>query len=175
MKTKFLTSLLFVAFLGLNAQSDYQLLKKDDFAISYPTDWESSSQLSQPGMQFLLLSDESTQNNDKFRENINLTTENLGGQNLTMDEYAQLSIDQILTQIPNSKLESKTTSKLDGQESREIIWSGIIDNGIVLKFKQLFTLYNGKAYILTFSSSTAEYDQFVTVADTVFDSFKFAK
>jgi len=175
MKTKFLTNLLFVAFLGLNAQSDYQLLKKDDFAISYPTDWESSSQLSQPDIQFLLLSDESTQNNDKYRENIMLLTENLGSQNFTMDEYTKVSIDKILTQVPNSKIESKTTSKLDGQESREIIWSGIIDNGIVLKFKQLFTLYNGKAYILTFSSSTAEYDQFVTVADTVFDSFKFAK
>ena len=175
MKTKLFTSLLLISFLVSNSQENWQTLKKDDFAVSYPQDWESSDQMSQPSMQFLLLSDTSTQNNDKFRENINLTTESLGGQKLSIDEYAKLSIDQIITQLPGSKLESNEISQLDGIEAREIIWNADFGNGMILKFKQSFILFNDTAYVLTFSSSTAEFDQYVKLADMIFQSFKLAK
>ncbi|WP_411893566.1 hypothetical protein [Winogradskyella sp. A2] len=175
MKTQFFTCLLLLASLVLSAQENWQILKKDAFAISYPTDWESSNQMSQPSMQFLLLSDITTQNDDKFRENINLTTESLSGQSFTIDGYAKLSTDQIIAQIPGSKFESNKASTLDGQDAWEVIWSADFGNGMILKFKQSFLLFNDTAYVLTYSSSKAEYDQYVKVADLIFNSFKLAK
>jgi hypothetical protein len=175
MKTKFFTCLLLLASLVLSAQENWQILKKDAFAISYPNNWESSNQMSQPSMQFLLLSDMTTQNDDKFRENINLTTESLSGQSFTIDGYAKLSTDQIIAQIPNSKIESNKASTLDGQDAWEVTWSADFGDGMLLKFKQSFLLFNETAYVLTYSSSTAEYDQYVNVADLIFNSFKLAK
>ncbi|MCA0133026.1 DcrB/PsbP domain-containing protein [Winogradskyella alexanderae] len=175
MKTKVMTCLLLLASLAITAQENWKTLKKDAFAISYPDNWESSDQLSQPGMQFLLLSDESTMDGDKFREYINLTTESLNGQELTVEEYAKISLDQIMTQLPDSKIESNNATQLDGLATKEVVWSADFGNGNLLKFKQSILLFNGKAYILTFSSSTAEYDDYVKIADLIFQSFKLAK
>ena len=175
MKTKLFTSLLILVSLIISAQENWQTTKKDAFAISYPNDWETSNQLSQPSMQILLLSDASTQDKDKFRENINITTESLGGRSMSIASYAKVSTDQIKAQIPSARVESSKLSKLDGQEAWEVIWSGDFGNGMYLRFKQSFLLFNDTAYVLTYSSSTAEFDQYIKIADLVFESFKLAK
>jgi len=175
MKIKFLTSLLLITSSIVSAQENWQVLKKDAYAISYPNDWESSNKMTSPNMQFLLLSDIASQNGDKFRENINLTTENLGGQSFVIADYAKLSTDQIIAQIPNSTIESNKASTLDGQNAWEVIWYADFGSGMSLKFKQSFLLFNDTAYVLTFSSSTTDYEQYVKVADLIFNSFKLAK
>ncbi|MFP4845275.1 hypothetical protein [Winogradskyella sp. PE311] len=175
MKTKISTLLLLFISLSLFAQENWETLEKENYAISYPTDWISSEKKPQPSMQFLLLSDEKSQNEDKFRENINLTLENLNGQTLSLDEYSKISIDQITAQIPSAKVISVDTIKLNGWEAKAAIWSADFGNGMILKFKQVFLLYSGTAYVLTFSSTTAEFDTYIQVGDQILNSFKLAK
>ncbi|WP_422107451.1 PsbP-related protein [Winogradskyella sp.] len=175
MKVKILTLVLLFAGVTLFAQDDWKTLKKDDYAISYPKDWVSSDQKPQPNMQFLLLSEEKSQRDDLFRENINLITENLGGRDLTLQAYTKLSIDQIIAQIPSARILSHESAKVEGREAAAIVWSADFGNDMILKFKQIILVYNDKGYVLTFSSSEAEYDSYVQIGSRILNSFKLAK
>jgi hypothetical protein len=175
MKIKLTTLVLFLISATLFAQKDWNTLVQDNVTISYPKDWTSSDQKPQPSMQFLLLSDDKSQIEDKFRENINLTLEDLNGKTLTLDEYSKLSLDQITAQIPSAKILSNESRKIDGWEAKSAIWTADFGNGMILKFKQIYVLNAGVAYILTFSSTVAEYDDYIEVGDEILNSFKFAK
>ncbi|WP_296313473.1 PsbP-related protein [Winogradskyella sp. UBA3174] len=175
MKIKLTTLLLFFISSTLFAQKGWETLTKDNYAVSYPKDWISSEQKPQPSMVFLLMSDEKSQNEDKFRENINLTLEDLTLQTLSLEDYSKLSIDQITGQIPSAKVISNESIKIDGWEAIAVIWTADFGNGMALKFKQIFLINNGKAYILTFSSTTTEYDEYIEVGDKILNSFKLAK
>ncbi|WP_339625266.1 PsbP-related protein [uncultured Winogradskyella sp.] len=175
MKIKLTTLVVLLIGFTVFAQKDWTQLTQDGFAISYPKDWVSSDQKPQPSMQFLLMSDEKSQINDKFRENINLTLEDLGGQVLSLEDYAKISLEQITTQIPSAKVIVNVTTKINDYEARSVIWSADFGNGMVLKFKQVFILNGGMAYVLTFSSTSAEYDDYIEVGDKILNSFKLAK
>ncbi|MFC0604000.1 PsbP-related protein [Winogradskyella pulchriflava] len=175
MKIKITTLLLCFVSTALFAQKDWKTLEKDNYAINYPEDWISSDQKPQPTMQFLLLSDEKSQEKDQFRENINLTIEDLRGQTLSTEEYVKISLDQITSQIPNSKIISNDAIKIDGFEARVVIWSADFGNGMILKFKQILLINSGNAYVLTFSSTASEYDQYIEIGDKILNSFKLAK
>ena len=175
MKTKLTTMMAIFITVVTFAQENWKTLKAESYAITYPENWVSSDQKPQPSMLFLLLAEETSQNDDKFRENINLTTEDLAGQTFTIDAYAKLSTDQITAQIPTAKVELSEATKLDGQDAWSVIWSADFGNGMVLKFNQVFLISGGTAYVLTFSSTTTEYDSYIDVAKKVLNSFKLAK
>ena len=121
----------------------------------------------------MILSNESSQEKDQFRENLNLSSESLQGQTLTSEEYANISLEQVSAQIPNAKITTNKATTLNGIDGKEIIWSADFGNGMVLKFKQLIFVRGGNGYALTFSSSAAEYDQYIKSADKMMMSFKF--
>ncbi len=175
MKTKITTLLVLLISTTLLAQNDWNTLERDEYAISYPKDWVSSDQKTQASTQFLLLSDEKTQDEDSFRENINLTTEALGGREFTIEAYVKLSIDQIKAQIPSANIISNKNIKVEGREAKSVVWSADFGNGMILKFKQILMIYNDKGYVLTFSSSETEYDTYIAIGDQILNSFKLAK
>lgn len=175
MKIKITTLLVLFISTSLFAQKNWETLEQDNYAISYPKDWISSDQKPQPSMQFLLLTDEKSQNEDQFRENINLTTEDLGGTTFSLEEYAKISLDQITSQIPTAEVLSNDPTKIDNWEARTVVWRADFGNNMILQFKQVFLINGGQAYVLTFSSTKAEYDEYIKVGDNILNSFKFAK
>ncbi len=175
MKIKITTLALLFISTALFGQEGWKTLEQEEYAISYPKDWVSSDQKPQPSIQFLLLADEASQKEDLFRENINLNTEDLGGNDMDVEVYAKKSIDQISMQIPSAKIISNQNIKVNGQDAVAIVWSADFGNGMVLKFKQIIITYNQKGYALTFSSSDAEYNQYIEVGDKILNSFKLAR
>lgn len=173
MKFKILTLLLSLSsLLGMSQNDDWKTFEKDNFSIQYPTNWTYSDQKPQPNIQFVLMAEEASQTEDLFRENINLNTEDLNGQEVELDEYIDVAFKLVQKQFPDAKMVSNKDISLNGMEAKAT--EAIIDfgNGAVLKFKQYVMLYAGSAYILTFSSSTAEYDKYVEEATTILDTFK---
>lgn len=61
----------------------------------------------------------------------------------------------------------------NGTKAQKIIWSADFGNGMVLKFKQIAMIRGDNGYVLTFSSTTAEYDEYLKSADKMIGSFKF--
>lgn len=173
MKTKLTTLLVLFVSTLLFAQDEWQTLEQDNYSISYPIDWVSSDKKPQPSVQFLFSAPESSQKKDQFRESINLVTESLGGQTLTIDAYIKISLDQIMAQIPSAKIKSNKDIKLGDEDAKEVVWSADFGNGIVLQFKQVYIIKNGTAYVLTYSSTTTEYDLYNETANKTINSFKF--
>ncbi|WP_460218000.1 PsbP-related protein [Psychroserpens sp. MEBiC05023] len=172
---KFKITTLVLAFLvTVGYAQDKKTIEKDGYSVTYPDTWESSDQKPQPNVQFLLMSDISSQNKDMFRENINMSTELLNGQYPTLAEYSKASLDMIKTQIPSSKIISNNTISVNGVDAIDLIWSASF-GAIELKFRQYVLLKNDTAYIITYSASTTEYDDYSTIATSILNSFKFTK
>jgi hypothetical protein len=171
MKIKFLL-LLFVG-LTIQAQDNWTTLEKDNYTINYPEDWSVSDQKPQPSVQFLITTDETSLKEDNFRESINMVTESLQGQIFTPESYAKLSIDQIKLQIPDAKVISNEATNLGNEQPREVVWFNDFGNGMILKFKQVFLLKENTAYVLTYSSTEQEYNDYLEAADKIIYSFKF--
>ncbi|WP_439151460.1 PsbP-related protein [Winogradskyella sp.] len=175
MKFKITFLLLFIFGFTLQAQDNWNTLAKDNYSINYPSDWSESDQKPQPSVQFLLTTAESSLKEDNFRESINMVTESLQGQIFTPESYAKLSIDQIKLQIPDAKIISNKNVDLGDEKAREVIWSNDFGNGTILQFKQVFVLKNNTAYVLTYSATEQEYNDYLEVADKIIYSFKLIK
>ena len=175
MKIKLITLLLLFTANILVAQDDLQTYQKDNYSISYPSDWEYSDQKPQPSVAFMLLSPEASQKQDLFRENINLTIEELTQADLTLEQYTEKALEQVKMQIPTAKMLSALPVFIGEVEATNIIWSADFGNGMVLKFNQLFTVKDRIAYVLTFTSTEKEYDLYEKDAIKMLNSFKFTK
>jgi len=172
MKTRILTLALSFTITFAFAQ-EMKTFTKDNYTIDYDAAWEANGDQSQPGVQFMIMSNPSTQAKDGFRENINLASESLQGQVLNASEYLNLALEQIKAQIPTAKVISSKTLDLNGIEANETVWSADFGNNMILKFKQVAMVRGGNGYVLTFSSSTAEYEEHIKSADLMMKSFKF--
>ncbi|WGD33697.1 hypothetical protein [Olleya sp. YS] len=154
------------------SQENWQTFETETFAINYPEDWSYSDNKPNPMVQAVFFSPEITQVKDQFRENVNLTVEDLKSVELNIQEYTKLALDQVEKQISSAKILNQSSTTISGLEARIIIWSADFGNGILLKLKQLYTISNGKAYVLTFSSTIAEYDEYSEIGDNILKSFK---
>jgi len=175
MKMKLITLLLVFISTSAFAQVDWQTYEKDNYAINFPADWEYSDSKPQPLVAFMLYSPETSEEKDKFRENINLTIEELSKADYTLDEYTKLALDQITKSIPNAKMISALPANISDVEALNMVWSADFGNGNVLKFNQLFTVKDRIAYVLTFTSTDGEYDEHIKDAAKILNSFKFTK
>ena len=157
---------------AMYSQEDWKTYEKDNYSIQYPENWSYSDQKPQPSIQFVLMTEEASQTEDMFRENINLNTESLQGRDITLDEYIELSLGQITKQIPSAKLLSSEDISINGMKAKSSIWSADFGNGMLLKFKQYVVLNRGMAYILTYSSSVTDFEKYLDQATGILDTFK---
>lgn len=152
--------------------SDWNILKKESYKINYPKNWE-LNESGQMGTSFILLSP-MTYQKDQFRENVNLLVQDLTGYNLDLDEYIEISEDQIKTMITNAKIiENKrvTSQNLDYQR---VIYTGKQGN-FNLKFEQFYWIIGHKAFVLTLTCEETQFDSYKLVGEKILKSFKLNK
>ena len=108
---------------------------------------------------------------DPFRENVNLLIQNLAGYNVTLDQFVDVTKEQIKTMITNSNLvESKRHSE-NGKTFHKIIYTG--DQGVMkFKFQQYYWIQNEKAYILTFTCEAGQFDVYRETGEKIMNSFR---
>ena len=148
--------------------ADWQTLDEDNYKIEYPSDW-TLDRSGQMGMSFLLLSERSD-SDDQFRENVNLIIQDLGGQTITLDQYVQLSEDQIKTLITNSNLLKSERLRSPDTDYHHVVYTG--DQGtFALQFEQHYYIVHGKAYVLTFTAEQSAVEEYQRIARQVLSSF----
>ena len=127
-------------------ESTWKSIDEAGYSIQYPDGWDLDTS-GQMGTSFMILSKQVTPT-DPFRENVNLLIQNLAGYNVTLDQFVDVTKEQIKTMITNSNLvESKRHSE-NGKTFHKIIYTG--DQGVMkFKFQQYYWIQNEKAYILT--------------------------
>jgi len=150
-------------------QAAWKTLKFDNYSIQYPSTWmpDTSRQM---GTKFILLSPVESPD-DKFRENVNLVTENIAGRHIDLNTYAEAAKEQLKARLQVTLLEGKKVKKGEG-EYYKMIYSADQSN-YHLKFQQYYWVTGGTAYVLTFTAEINKFAGFKPTADKIQDSFKF--
>ena len=156
---------------GKNSQQEiieWKTLDQSKFSIQYPSTWE-LNQSGQMGTSFIIFSPLEN-DEDKFKENVNLLMQDLTGQNIDLDKYVEISEGQIKTMLTNSTLIESKRVKKESEEFHKIIYSG--DQGIFhLKFEQYYWVIDDKALVLTFTCETDQFFKFVNTGEKILNSF----
>jgi uncharacterized lipoprotein YehR (DUF1307 family) len=114
---------------------DWNTFAQANYSISYPSAWE-LNQSGEMGTSFILFFPKESEQ-DKFRENVNLLTQDLTGKNINLDNYTQISEEQIKTMATNSVLIESKDIVLKSIKYHKIIYTN--DQGVYhLKYEQYF-------------------------------------
>ena len=122
--------------------SNWKILKQDEYTIQYPENFELDTS-GQMGIKFALLSEQASPN-DLFRENINLMTEDLKGQKVSLNDYAIEAENIIKKWITNANMIENKIVKKDNLEFLRLIYTGTMGQ-FDLKYEQRVIFKKGKA------------------------------
>lgn len=144
-------------------------LKKNNYAINYPNEWE-LNESGQMGSEFILFSPLSS-DNDNFKENVNLIIQDLSAYNLDLNKYVEISESQIKTIITEGEIITSERINKNGKEFQKMIYTG--KQGIFnLKYEQYVWVENDKAFILTLTCIQSEFSDYKNIGEEILNSFK---
>lgn len=153
---------------GQNKETSWKTINDNTYSIQYPDNWELNTDKSM-GTSFILFT-EQTSSEDKFRENINLSIQNLEGYNLNLDAYVAISEEQISKMVTNGIIIESKRLNTNKTEFQKIIFTG--KQGLFqLKFVQYYFVKDEKAYVLTFTCEEIQYEKYNIIVEQILESF----
>lgn len=167
-------ALLLTGFLAISAMvqaqssNELETLKTEKFEISFPKSWE-LDQSGQMNTQFILFSPLSSSEDD-FKENVNLLVQDISAYNLDLEQLINVTLEQIKTMLDNGVVISNTL-----ETGKEIPYQKLIytakQGEFDLKFEQYIWVIDSKAYILTLTCKTTEFDAYKAIGERILNSF----
>jgi hypothetical protein len=141
------------------------------FSVEYPESWEVEEDSGGAVVTFL---SELTSDDDLFHENVNVVVEDLGGVELTLEEYVDAAVTQLPGLIPDIQINDEFGDVMGGQPSWILTYTGT-QEGFGFTWVQEVALFEGAAYILTYSGLNEgdDYLEFRPHAIAIFQSFDF--
>jgi hypothetical protein len=144
-------------------------IDRQNYSIQCPANWtiDTSKTL---GADLFIFSPK-TSETDNFRENVNVMIQSLQGFNVTLDQYVEVSENQIKTGLTNGKIiESKKLTR-GPLTFHKLTYSGT--QGIfTLKGQQYYFLHRETAYVITFTADNNNVQTFEEIGEAVLNSFK---
>jgi PsbP-like protein len=147
----------------------WKVFADSSLSIQYPASWEVKTNLAS-GIRFVILSP-LAENNDAFRENVNLLIQDLKGYNVDLDKYVEVTEGQVKTLLPNGQLLESTRMKSDAGEWHKFMYLGS-QGGNPLKFEQYCWVIGEKAYVLTLTCETGQFENYRKTGERILNSFK---
>lgn len=151
-----------------------ELVKYSDpqgrFTIGYPKAWTLNEK---PDNAIIQITSPKESDEDNFRQNLNLQIETVTS-SMTVDQYVKSNMDGVKDAMKDYREVSSMYFNRNGSRAFEVVYKG--KYGAItydIQIKQLFTIVNSKAYILTYVSKVDERDAFETTANKIFNSFKY--
>ena len=168
---------LIIAFILTNycfAQSDISKTTfiKSNYRLEYPSTWRlDTSRIS--GTELFVFSPLEN-DNDKFRENVNVIIQNLSGQNIDLEKYKQITDDQLKRMANDCQVFESVITKTNKNEYYTATYT-MTQGKFRLKITSLCYIKNDKAYLITFTSELDKYDQYKKVGNDILQSFVLTK
>lgn len=132
--------------------------------IEYPTTW-SLDDSGINGTSLMVLSEKDGLT-DLFKENVTLVIEDLNRQQISLDQYIELS------KVSLNNISAKNT-KISKINTNTFTTDFEMRNGILdLKFHQKVMTIDQKAYVLTYTATQEDYHKYFPIANSVIESFK---
>jgi len=152
-----------------SAQTKWKNIETDQYKISYPGDW-SKTKNGYMNTELFIFS-QADSDSDNFRENVNLIIQNLHGLNMTMDKFVEISEQQVKTMFTDAKIIVSERLKNNNIPYHRLVYQAR-QGKFQLKFVQYFFIFKQKAFILTFTSEKAQFDNYYPVAKKILNSFR---
>jgi hypothetical protein len=141
-------------------------LTKATYTIKYPDTWTLENGSSTTTFSLIAGSDGTE---DKFTENINLTT-NAITSSYTPQSYAAFSKTFLPTKIKNFKVFEEKAVTQGGKKGYYMVFKGK-QGADILKWKQYYFIEKGKVYILTFTGEEKNYATYMKEIGVSLNSF----
>jgi hypothetical protein len=135
-------------------------------SVQYPSDWKLSE--NENNTVFLAISPRTSEQD--FMENVNLMIQNLGGLNIDLEKYTDISTNQVETMLPEGKVLSIKDITFKNMPAKELIYSGKYNGVIDLKWKQIYFIKGSEAYVLTYTAALEAYETYLANAEKIFNS-----
>lgn len=154
---------------ALGQVTGWESLKEKEYSIEYPSEW-TLDKSGMMGTKFMLFSPLSSEE-DKFKENINLIVQDISAYNLNLDQYVELSEEQVKISITEAHMITSERLKDGSTAFHKVIYTG--KQGVFeLQFEQYYWIENSKAYVLTFTCEEDQFAEYRVVGEKVLNSFK---
>jgi hypothetical protein len=142
---------------------------KDKFVIQYPETWT----LRENNLNTIvsILSPLSSKT-DTFAENINVVSERIGDNSMTLDQYYTLSEASLKKHFSDFKLLRNEKTTLSDLPARMVVYHAS-QNNLKLRTTQVFTLKDGAAFIITLTNLQTEPNQNMEEMLKMISSFTF--
>ena len=141
--------------------------QKYAFSISYPSNWE----MEEGVMSSVVFFRSPVNEKRAIRGNLNVVIVDLSDEPTTLEQSYDPIIAQLENVITKFKLINKCPSVISGNDSYEIIFTGI-QGKHELKWMQNWTISDNILYTITYTSSQLHFDEFLDDAKKMINSFK---
>jgi hypothetical protein len=147
----------------------WKTLESEDYSIQYPSTWE-LNESGMMGTKFIFLSQPDGETDD-FRENVNLVVQSLQGQKITMDQFVQITKNQLEVMITDVNILFDERLEKDGMEYHRMIYTGS-QGAFNLKLEQYYFLANDNVYVLTLTCKIIDFDEYAEIGEKIMGSFE---
>lgn len=145
---------------------------RENYKFQYPRSWrlDTLTKLGPELFVFSPLEDEA----DKFSENVNISIQNLKGQNIDLVQYKQITDKQVEDLATEGKIFESSIVKTSKGEIFRITYA-MTQGKFSLKITTVCFISNDKAYLATFSSELDKYDKYKKIGELILSSFSLTK
>lgn len=147
----------------------WKTLESEEYSIQYPSTWELNKS-GLMGTAFIFLSQPEGPSDD-FRENVNLVVQALNGQKVSMDQFVQLTKNQLEVMINDVNILYDERLEKAGMDYHRMIYTGTQD-GFNLKLEQYYFLANDKVYVLTLTCKIVDFEDYAEIGEKIMGSFE---
>lgn len=148
---------------------DWSVYNTDEYSIEFPNNWQMNNS-NQPGVDFFIFSEKNLPE-DRFVENVNLSTEKLPNKDYSLQEYVMYSIKMLNSNFRDIHYVQNRTFTLHNFTCQQLIYTASMQD-LKLKFEQILFIYKEKAYILTLSCEEKEFANYQITGETILNSFR---
>jgi serine/threonine-protein kinase len=147
----------------LNYENSTEKLK-----IRYPQSWNRQDINNRITGELVTFISPKQNDVDNFQEKLTITVEDFSG---TLQEFTQTSVKDINNNLVDAKIINTSEQIVANKQGEALEYVGK-DGNNNLKSLQVFTLKNGKAYVITYTAKVDNYNDFLDVAETMIKSLE---
>lgn len=143
-----------------------------DFSLQYPSEWRLDTS-GLMGTEFFLFSQKEG-DADLFIENVSLIIQDLKGQNIGLEQYKQITDQQLSNYLPDGNVIESTVVQTGKTPYYRTMYT-MPQGKMTVKIYSICLIRNEKAYLLTFSAELDSYAKFQSTGEGILQSFAFTR
>lgn len=130
------------------------------FSIKYPSNWEKQNANGDIQVGFI----------SPDIENLSVIVEDLSKNPVKLDEYIKAALPQVQKEIAGFTQVENTRVTMGSMPAQKLVYTGKV-SGMDLKFMQMITVVNKKAYVFTYTGTPDEFNKHLATAQNMIGSF----